>query len=265
MYGNSFFAAFAAFVQVSVVFDFGLLLVFKNNRSIFKSIFDHVRKGIPFSWVMGFATEQVGRVKKPRTVPESVNQLRADVSNKKNDLMSPANYEYMCDYMAVTGVVSGLYAMLWLVLVPWSYSHVEQSESLYLTLSACTVVAELIMVANIFARERRKRKNEEKGQEGKKKAKVLQMTRAAMVLHSAGIYTISCAIGLLLLYLNLTVEATLPFHQLFLFSLAIAYGPVCFYVLHVASAFVYRLFKSFSLFKETIQLRHVINKMPQGK
>lgn len=78
MHGSTFFIAFAAFVQLSVAFDFGFLYLFKNNRSIFKSIFDHVRKGRPFSWVMGFAGEQV-KLLKPQSVTEEVNQLRGKI------------------------------------------------------------------------------------------------------------------------------------------------------------------------------------------
>lgn len=111
MQDSSFYITFTAFVQISIAFDFGFLYLFKNNRSIFKSIFDHVRKGMPFSWVMGFATEQVKLVK-PKAVPEELNQLRGRVAKQKDELMSPTNHEYMCDYMAVTGVVSGLYGML---------------------------------------------------------------------------------------------------------------------------------------------------------
>ena len=240
MQENSFYIAFAAFVQICVAFDFGFLYLFKNNRSIFKSVFDHIRKGAPFSWVMGFATEQVKLVK-PRSVSEEVNQLCGRVAKKKDKLMSPANHEYMCDYMAVTGVVSGLYGMLWLLFVPWSYCHLDNAEDLYLTATASTMVSEILMVVSFFYR--------------KAKGKCMQLTRADMVLRSIFGLMFCCLVGFLLMKMNWVIETRVSFHGLFLLSMAVTLGPVCFYFLHILVTFLCRLCKSTILFTETMQLR----------
>lgn len=242
MHGSTFFIAFAAFVQLSVAFDFGFLYLFKNNRSIFKSIFDHVRKGRPFSWVMGFAGEQV-KLLKPQSVTEEVNQLRGKVSKRKDELMSPANHEYMCDYMAATGVVSGLYSLLWLLLVPWSYSHLSAPNDLYLTLSVCTVIAELILVFHIFYR--------------KKRGKGTQKTRAAMVLHSTLVFVCCCLAGFLMLAQGWTIGCSIPFHTLFMLSLAVTISPVLFYFIHLMVTVFCRLYKSVGLFREAWKLRNI--------
>lgn len=250
MHDSSFFIAFAAFVQLSVAFDFGFLYLFKNNRSIFKNIFDHVRKGRPFSWVMGFASDQV-KLLKPKSVSEEVNQLRGRVSKRKDELMSPANHEYMCDYMAATGVVSGFYSLLWLLLVPWSYSHLSNPNDLYLTLSACTVIAELILVFHIFYRKRR--------------GKDTQKTRAAMVLHSTWVFVGCCLAGLLMLVKGWTVGTSIPFHTLFLFSLAVTISPVLFYLIHLTVTVFCRVYKSVGLFREAWKLRSIRLKLSQTR
>lgn len=248
MHGSSFFIAFAAFVQLSVAFDFGFLYLFKNNRSIFKSIFDHVRKGIPFSWVMGFASDQV-KLLKPKSVPEEVNQLRARVSKRKDELMSPANHEYMCDYMAATGVVSGLYSLLWLLLVPWSYSHLSNPNDLYLTLSVCTMIAELILVFHIFYRKRR--------------SNGTQKTRAAMVLHSTLLLVVCCGAGLLMLVKGWVIGTSIPFHTLFLLSLVVTISSVLFYLFHLLVTVFCRICKSVGLFREAWKLRGIRLKLSQ--
>jgi hypothetical protein len=240
MQNSSFFIAFAAFVQICVAFDFGFLYLFKNNRSVFKSIFDEVRKGAPFSWVMGFAAEQVKLVK-PKAVSDEVNQLRGRVAKKKDELMSPANHEYMCDYMAVTGVVSGLYGMLWLLLVPWLCSPIANAENIYLTLTTSTVIAEILMVIFVFYRKFR--------------GESMQMTRAAMVLRSTIVLMVCCLVGCLLLKMGWVMETEAPFHQLFLLSMAVTLGPVCLYLLHLAFTFICRLCKSALLFNSAMHLR----------
>lgn len=248
MHDSSFFIAFAAFVQLSVAFDFGFLYLFKNNRSIFKSIFDHVRKGRPFSWVMGFASEQV-KLLKPKSVPKEVNQLRGRVSKRKDELMSPANHEYMCDYMVATGVVAGSYSLLWLLLVPCSYRHLSNPSDLYLTLSACTVIAELILVFHIFYRKRR--------------GKGTQKTRAAMVLHSTVVFAGCCLVGLLMLVKGWTIGSSIPFDTLFLLSLAVTISPVLFYSFHLMVTVFCRLYKSVGLFRQAWKLRKIRLKLLQ--
>lgn len=249
MHDSSFFVAFAAFVQLSVAFDFGFLYLFKNNRSIYKSIFDHVRKGRPFSWVMGFASDQVKSLN-PRSVPETVNQLRGRVSKRKDELMSPADHEYMCDYMAVTGVVSGLYGLLWLLLVPWSFGHLSSANDLYLTLSACTVIAELILVFHLFPR--------------KKRGKSAQKTRAAMALHSVWVFVGCCLTGLLMLVNGWVIGYSTPFHSLFLLSLAVTISPVLFYLIHLMVTVLCRVRKSVGLFREAWKLRRIRLKLLQN-
>lgn len=249
MHDSTFFIAFAAFVQISVAFDFGFLYLFKNNRSIFKSIFDHIRKGRPFSWVIGFASEQVSLLK-PQLVSEEVNRLRGKVSKRKDELMSPANHEYMCDYLAVTGVASGLYSLLWLLLVPWSYGHLSNPNDLYLTLLVSTVIAEFILVFHVFYR--------------KKRNKGTQKTRAAMVLHSTMLFVCCCLVGCLMLANEWVVESCIPFHTLFLVSMSVTISPVCFYLIHLLVTVFCRLYKSIGLFKEANRLRHIRLQLSQS-
>lgn len=63
---NGFYTNFSAYVQIAVAFGFGLLYLYKNNRSIFKSvqsvIFDAFRKNAFFKWLLRYPTLDQGTV-----------------------------------------------------------------------------------------------------------------------------------------------------------------------------------------------------------
>lgn len=84
----------------------------------------------------------------------------------------------------------------------------------------------------------------------------MQMTRAVIVLRSTFVLIGCGLVGCLLMKLGWVIETELSFHRLFLSSMAVALGPVCFYLLHLSVTLIYRLYKSTLLFYETMQLRH---------
>ena len=246
MHGSSFFIGFATIVGFAVVFDFGLLYLFKNNRSMFKSLFDHIRKGRPFSWIGGFAEIQVARVKSANE-NESLMQYRGLVQKRINDFKSPEDYEYMCDYLAMTGIISGLYCVLWLLIVPWSVEYGNAVENLYLTLSTSTLVAIIIVLIDVFCTKDNKNKK--------------KPTRTAFFLYSTVIYIICCFVGWLMLHLGFVFTIGWPFHKLFLLSLLLSFSPICVYFVHLIVAFLHRLRKSIVLAIMALRLRNMKNKV----
>lgn len=241
MYDNNFYVGFTAFVQVAVVFDFGLLFLYQNNRSIFKSLFDRIRKGGPFSWIVGYAKENVKNIN-TKDVSAKTNEQRARVQQGINVFLSPAKYEYMCDYLAVTGIISGFYSILWLLFVPWSVGHANHSEDIYLTFSLATVIAEIIAIVKVFCPDKER------------------PTRASLFLFSLITFVLCSLCGWILMRNGFVIVSTCPFNKTFFFSLLIAYGPICIYTVHLVITVIHRLIRLFSLWIIVHRLKQMIKK-----
>lgn len=223
MQGDSFYTNFSAYVQAAVVFGFGLLYLYKNNRSIFKSIqsdvFDAFRKNALFKWLFRYPTYVTNKV----TVRKNgtfLNSWKGLLSTSKAVFEAALDMERTCDYLAVLGIVSGFYSMGWLLLVPWTFKYGIQIEDMYMTLTVSTVVADVLMVIYVLANH---------------------ITRSKLFIFSTIVLSLSCLVGLTLYNHGLYVESFLPFDDFFLASMIVPYSSVCFFIIQLLAFAIFRL------------------------
>jgi len=221
--GDSFYIGFSAYVQVSVVFGFGLLYLYKNKRSIFKSIlsdvYDAFRKNALFKWLLQYPQYVAGKVK-VREGSSFLNAWKGLSSTLRTVFESSLDMERTCDYLAVLGIVSGFYSMGWLLLVPWTFNYGTHVEDIYMTLTLSTIVADVMMVIYALANH---------------------MTRSKSFIFSAIVLSLCCFVGITLYNHGLYVDACMPFDDFFLASMAIPYSPVCFFIIQLLLFAIFRL------------------------
>ena len=219
---NVFYTNFSAYVQIAVAFGFGLLYLYKNNRSIFKSvqsvIFDAFRKNAIFKWLLHYPAFVGGKIS-VRKSPIFLCVGKAYLKEQQTKFSAALDMERTCDYLAVLGIVSGFYSIGWLLLVPWSQQHLERWDELYLTLTLATIVADVIMVAYTVC---------------------MRISRAKAFIYSVIVMTL-CIVTALGLYQNgVTIVYGGSFDRLFLMSMTVPFASICFFVIHTFSFIVYR-------------------------
>lgn len=220
---NGFYTNFSAYVQIAVAFGFGLLYLYKNNRSIFKSvqsvIFDAFRKNAFFKWLLRYPTFVEGKIN-VRTSPESLCEGKAYLKELQTRFRAALDMERTCDYLAVLGVVSGIYSVGWLLFVPWSQQHLENPDDLYLTLTLATVVTDAIMVAYTVC---------------------THISRAKAFIYSVIVMTLCIAIALGLYQNGITIDYGESFDRLFLMSMTVPFASICCFIVHTLFFILYRL------------------------
>jgi hypothetical protein len=221
---NGFYTNFSAYVQIAVAFGFGLLYLYKNNRSIFKSvqsvIFDAFRKNAIFKWFLRYPSFVEGKIN-VRTSPESLCEVKAYLKKLQTKFRAALDMERTCDYLAVLGIVSGIYSVGWLLFVPWSQQHLEHSDDLYLTLTLATVVTDVIMVAYTVC---------------------TRISRAKAFIYSVIVLTLCIATALALYQNGITIDYDESFDCLFLISMTVPFASICCFIVHTLFFILYRLY-----------------------
>ena len=221
---NGFYTNFSAYVQIAVAFGFGLLYLYRNNRSIFKSvqtvIFDAFRKNAIFKWLLRYPAFVEGKIN-VRKSPIFLCVGKAYLKELQTRFRAALDMERTCDYLAVLGVVSGIYSVGWLLFVPWSYLYLDHSDEIYLTLTLATVVADVIMVAYTVC---------------------TRISRAKAYIYSVIVLTL-CTVTALVLYQNgVMIGFGEGFDRLFLMSMTVPFASICFFIIHTFFFIVYRLY-----------------------
>ena len=221
---NGFYTNFSAYVQIAVAFGFGLLYLYKNNRSIFKSvqsvIFDAFRKNAIVKWLLRYPAFVGGKIN-VRKSPAFLCEGKAYLKELQTRFRAALDMERTCDYLAVLGIVSGIYSVGWLLFVPWSQQHLEHSDELYLTLTLATVVADVIMVAYTVC---------------------TRISRAKAYIYSVIVMTLCTATALGLYQNGITIVYGESFDCLFLMSMTVPFASICFFIIHTFFFILYRLY-----------------------
>lgn len=223
MSSESFYTDFSAYVQIAVAFGFGLLYLYKNNRSIFKSVqsvvFDAFRKNAIFKWLFRypeFVEERIDVTKSPTILCEAKGCLK----KIRTKFGAALDTERTCDYLSVLGILSGFYSIFWLVFVPWSQKHLYFADELYLTLTLATVAADIIMVIYVVCK---------------------RITRAKAFIFSVIVLALCVLISLKLYSMGWVLAYHTDFDILFLMTMAVPFAPISFFVLQMICFMVFRL------------------------
>lgn len=214
MQGDSFYIGFSALVQLATVFSFGLLYLYKNHRSIFRSVqitfFDAFRKNSLILWLLRYPAS-VTKPIKPSTHGPFFCTYKARIRFCENGMKAALDFERTCDYLAVTGIVSGIYSVGWLLLVPVSFKYGENAQDIYMTLTMSAFVAECLMLMYAIYQH---------------------MTRAKSFLFSIFILLVCCTTALVMYRNGIRFPSLMDFDTFFLFSMLIVYAPIGFFVAH---------------------------------
>ena len=236
MQGDSFYINFSTCVQVAVAFGFGLLYLYKNNRSIFKGIqtamFDAFRKNALFKWLLSYPAYVSEKVKARRD-GTFLNRWKGLLFTFKTVFNASLDMERTCDYLAVLGIVSGFYSIGWLLFVPWAYRYGVECQGTYMTLTMSTVVADVIMVIYALSKH---------------------ITRAKAFIFSTIVMTFCCGVGMGLYHHNVCLSSPLSFDDFFVLSMAVPFSPISFFLIHLLLFVLFRLIVVVSLLLLTFPL-----------
>lgn len=221
---NGFYTNFSAYVQIAVAFGFGLLYLYKNNRSIFKSvqsvIFDAFRKNAVIKWLLHYPAFVGGKISVQKS-PVFLCKGKAHMKELQTRFRAALDMERTCDYLAVLGIVSGIYSVGWLLFVPWSQQHLEHSDELYLTLTLATIVTDVIMIAYTVC---------------------IRISRAKAFIYSVIVMSLCTVVALVLYQNGITIVYGESFDRLFLMSMAVPFASICCFIIHTFFFIIYRLF-----------------------
>lgn len=218
---NSFYIGFSTFVQIAVAFCFGLLYLYKNTRSIFTSIQTVLYNAVCKNYFAKLGLSYPRRIANKVKVKDSKEFLR----KWKGRLMqcislynAAPNKERICDHLAALGIVSGFYSIAWLLYVP-CMQKIPHANDFYITLTVATIIADIWMVCYI---------NKHK-------------TRQKTFIYSVVVLVLSYGAALFLYKMKLTMDCPVEFDTFFLFSLAVPFAPVCFFILNLLYFIMHRL------------------------
>lgn len=134
------------------------------------------------------------------------------------------NSERTCNYLAATGIVSALFSLTWLLIMPTYTISDEAFEGHYLTHCLSVAIASFIMLLyGIYN-------------------KLMNWVKAFLI--SLFILAICCGIGEYMFAHDICFQCTLNFRHFFPYTLALSYTPIIYYVGHIA---IYIIFRSLLL------------------
>lgn len=236
MVDDSFYVGFAAFIQLTVGFNFGLLYLYKNNRSIFKSIqttvFDGFRQNALTKLFLSYPkhiTEQI----KPKTHGAFFCKCKASAKNSMNAISAACNYERTCDYIAATGIVSAFFGLEWLLLVPWAYKYLPDAQYVYGTCTIVVVLTTLFMLLHSITGH---------------------ITRGKMFMLASISFALFHFIAFKAWPDGWKMDFCSDFDNIFLWSMFVAVAPIVYFLLHIALLIVLRMIHLVGLICGTMAL-----------
>ncbi len=223
MLRESFYTNFSAYVQLAVAFGFGLLYLYKNNRSIFNSaqsvVFDAFRKNALFKWLLRYPTF-IGNKVDVNNSPAILCKSKGYLQKLRNKFEAALDTERTCDYLSVLGILSGIYSVGWLIFIPWSQKYLDNAEELYLTLTLATIVADVVMVCRSMYNH---------------------LTRPKAFIFSVIVLTLCVFVSLTLYSWGWVLIYETDFDTLFLMTMAVPFAPISSFVLHLFFFMSFRL------------------------
>lgn len=218
---NSYYLGFSAFVQIAVAFCFGMLYL--DGKSIFSNLQKYIFDGFRKNKICLQLLKYVGSVTR-RVKSNSSHRFfliwRARISQYKDLFNAALNSERTCSYLASTGIVSALFSLTWLLIMP-TYSICDGAfERHYLTHCLSVAVASVIMLLyGIFNKS---------------------MNRVKAFLISLIILGICCGVGESMLANEICFPYSFNFRRFFPYTLALAYAPVIYYAGHIIIYIIFR-------------------------
>lgn len=222
---NSYYLGFSAFVQIAVAFCFGMLYL--DRKSIFSNLQKYIFDGFRKNKICLQPLKYVGNVTR-RVKNNSFHRFfliwRARINQYKDLFNAALNSERTCSYLASTGIVSALFSLTWLLIMPTYTICDGVFEDHYLTHCLSVAVAFVIMLLyGIFNRS---------------------MNRIKAFLLSLIILGICCVVGECMFAGGICFSYSINFKPFFPYTLVLAYAPVVYYTGHII---IYILFRSLLL------------------
>lgn len=222
---NSYYLGFSAFVQIAVAFCFGML--FLDRKSFFSKlqqcVFDAFRNNKVCLLILRYAGEVTKKVKSNRH-NRCFLIWRARINQFKDLFNAALNSERTCNYLASTGIVSALFSLTWLLILPTCTICDEAFESHYLTHCLYILVASIIMLLyGIYN---------------------TSMNRVKAFLISLIILGICCSVGECMYVNEICFSCSINLQRFFPYTLALCYTPIIYYMGHII---IYVLFRSLLL------------------
>lgn len=219
---NSYYVGFSAFIQIAVAFCFGMLYI--NRESLLNQlqayIFDGFRKNAAWQQILNYV-EKTTRSVKGNNSHEFFLKWRGLINEYKDLFKAALNPERSCNYLASTGVVSALFSMIWLFVIPAVKNCDTSFEDYYITHCLSTAIASVIMLLyGIFN---------------------TSMNRIKAFLLSLIILFLCCGIGKCLLANEICFHYSFNFQQAFPYTLLLAYMPILYYAGHIIVYMILRL------------------------
>lgn len=219
---DSYYLGYSALIQMAVAFGFGLLYLTRNKRSIFndilKTVSGLIRRNLIFTFFLKYP-RYIYRNKFPKRPYVWQKRCRGLLVAFVEVCDSSLSAEVSCRYLSVIGPISAIYSLWWLLFVPMTKLFLS-AEDIYLTVSMCTFIVQVIMLLYVIL-----------GNQGGVKLFIISL------LYLIGI----CSLGLSLLSKGCYIPAWLSFDSLFLRSLTIAFMPVIVYFGHLLLGILIRL------------------------
>lgn len=242
MINDSFYIGFAAFIQLTVGFNFGLMYLYQNNRSPFKStqslIFDGFRQNALTKFLLSYPKYVAGKIK-PQKHGEFFAVRKAWLINNVNAISAACNYEKMCDYIAATGVASAFYGLEWLLLVPWSFKYMDDAQEVYGTCAFVAIATTMFMFVHAVSHH---------------------ITRGKMFLFAAIAFVLFHFTAFVLWPEWLRIPFCFEFDNIFFMTMILAASPIAFFMMYIMVLILWRLIRLVYLVLATMPL-HLLLKL----
>lgn len=237
MINDSFYVGFAAFIQLTVGFNFGLMYLYQNNRSPFKStqsiVFDGFRQNALTKFLLRYPKYVANQIS-PRIHGEFFGRCKAWQINNVNTISAACNYEKMCDYIAATGVASAFYGLEWLLLVPWSFKYMEDAQEVYGTCAFVAIATTIFMFVHAVSHH---------------------ITRGKMFLFAIIAFVLSHFIAFVLWPEWLRIPFCFEFDNIFLMTMILAASPIAFFMMYIMVLILWRVLRLTGLVLATVPLQ----------
>lgn len=246
MINDSFYVGFAAFIQLTVGFNFGLMYLYQNNRSPFKStqslIFDGFRQNALTKWLLSYPKYVATQIK-PKIHGESFAECKAWLMNNVNAISAACNYERICDYISATGIASAFYGLEWLLLVPWSFKYMEDAQRVYGTCALVAAATTVFMFIHAVSHH---------------------ITRGKMFLFASIAFILFHFVAFVVWPTWLRIPFCFEFDNIFFATMFLAASPIAFFITYIIALILWRILRLAGLILATLPL-HLALKVKNHK
>lgn len=210
---DAYYLGFSAFIQLAAGFCLAVIYINRNDdsNSLFAKVYKLVITAITENYFLKFLlheTKDINIHRKPL-----LYKIKALTIDFRNRFEAAVNISYICLVMTVSGIVSALFSIAWLYIIPFAAKCDDYIGNLYLTLCFSTLLASLVIVAYAILYNNMDRV----------KALILSVI-FTLLFNFAGYWC---------LQKNIVITTDTDFNVLFNLSLIISYLPFVYYVFFI--------------------------------